>query len=239
MARAELALRGRKDRDPVMPVIGLDRELGPVDMLLKKGTSGSEFILRHKVKKQGDHWVIQAKDTQDALRIVGEQLGRAIAPSEVEKSGFVDARTFKIEEELDWERARRAVAKVFYAYCLLEFGDRILSSEPMRLLREYFLNGQHSDGLSIEAGAATEPAERFNIPSHHHLLVCDAEDSRNQGVWLFRILWFKFQLELSALGSGGALIGIDPVKGEIVEAAGRRGGTWYERRPVRWGWSRS
>ena len=131
-----------------------------------------------------------------------------------------------------WSRAYRAAAKILYCYLLLELGQSILSSPPSEQLRRHVME----DGLAPwpprwEVGRADHsPSTAW------HVLMFDSAHSA-AAIGLFGTIWFRFDLDLSALAPHGRLVAFHAFKGARGMAMLRSRKGWRHRSAVRWGWT--
>ncbi len=235
MARAELGLKSYSGKVPEMEVVGMDPTVGPVRMRMSKGPHGTKIVAKlHPIRGTGGRiWRTPAHDLESAIRMVEKKTGRKITPEVIEEWGVVRPSTFQVPAP-DWNRAQRAVAKLFYCYLLLELGEGVIDHPPVASLRQYVLHGREVDQISPtwKVGDATD------VPAHHHLLQFDSRDSALNRVCLFRVFTFEYPLNLSSLAPHGRLLVVDPTRRTIVEAATKFRGQWRFRVSIDWGWRR-
>jgi hypothetical protein len=135
----------------------------------------------------------------------------------------------------DWYRAHRAAAKILYCYLLLELGEPALGSPPSETLRRH-LSDEQTDGWTPR-WEVTPP-----LPTRAtgwHVLAFDAMPPSTAAVGLFGTIWFRFGVDLAALGPHGRLVALDAIGGARRMAARRHPEGWRHRAAVRWGWARS
>jgi len=231
MARAELDIRGHSGKQPEMGLKGIDPELGEVDFSLKAGPEGARITAKPDVKKVGEDLIAIALTEDQLVRML---MRKDVRFEKITNRGLVKATTFQTKEPVDWKRGHRAAAKILYCYLLLELGERILSSPPMGFLRNYFLSEDESGQIVPEVRDAG-PCE---VPPHHHVLMFDSADKSKNWVCLFRVFWFRFSLDLSALAPHGRMIGVNSIKKKLVEPITKWQGNWCPRTSISWGWSR-
>ena len=134
----------------------------------------------------------------------------------------------------DWRRAHRAAAKILYCYLLLELGEPALESPPLEILRRH---------LTEDGPEPSMPRWEISPPHHSpapkwHVLSFDAVRPSTAAIGLFGTIWFRFGLDLQALGPQGRLVALDAIRGSRGMAVLRQRGAWRHRSEVRWGWNR-
>ncbi len=234
MARAELDLRSYSGKQPKMEIRGVDPVLGEIPMIMQKGSKGTEIVPKLAPKGEGGRlWVTPASTLDEAIAMVSRAMRRPISREEISEWGRVHAGKFLVKKP-DWKRGHKAVAKIFYAYLLLELGERILFAPPMEQLRRYFLE----ESPEVQMDPIVEVGELFDVPAHHHVLTFDSQDPSWNAICLFRAFWFKYPIDLSALPPSGRLIAVNAESSDIVEPLTKWKGAWHPRTSIKWGWTR-
>lgn len=240
LARTDLDLRSYSNAPPRTTVVGLDATLGEFEVTL---LPGGKAEARKAVRRDGSTLTIIAPDEGSAAEYLRKLTKGKMTLSQDAERGFVSSETYRFKESLDWDTAHRAVAKIFYGYILLEFGEDALEAPSVVQLRRYVLrDGNEAVFKNATNVSNTVPVDQtgsFEIPRHHHALMVDSMVPTNNWVVLFGLFQFGYPFDFSTFQPTGRMLGVDPKTGTIVESLTRdRRGNWRFRVSLDLGWKR-